>query len=65
MKWRVHVLGPNEQHDFDTELDALRNANQLNNIAATAYRDDPQGYTPPCWALVEPVLAVPTTEGEK
>lgn len=59
MKWKVTIYGPNEVHEFDTELDALRNANQLNNISCTAYREDPKGYTPPCWALVEPLIAVP------
>jgi len=32
MKYRVHVVGPDDIVDFDSEIDALREANAINKV---------------------------------
>jgi hypothetical protein len=34
-KWVVHIIGQDDMFDFDNELAALRNANEINRDLAT------------------------------
>jgi hypothetical protein len=55
LPWIVNVLGPNDVHEFATEVEALEFANNANTFFAEgdrAHANDPNW--PRCMALAKP-----------
>lgn len=52
-KWVMHIIGPDEVHDMEDEITALREANKLNKRIVKWRNDDPSPHDPFVVALVK------------